>query len=160
MSRSKVSAILPAATITAAAANQLSSTLVLAAVPRSLGVEFVFTYGSGGTSVNAYLQTSFDGGATWVDVAQLSVTTTAATKMYNLCSATPVTTAYTPTDGSLTANTCKDGLLSTHYRVKYTSVGTYAGGTSLAVFIAASNSSGVMLRTATCCHVSMPVPDE
>ena len=46
--------------------------------------------------------------------------------LFNLSSATPATTQYTPTDGSLAANTCKDGLLGNMYRAKYTTTGTYA----------------------------------
>jgi hypothetical protein len=48
---------------------------------------------------------------------------------------TPVTTQYTPTDGALAANTAKDGVLGTQYRVKYSSTGTYAGNTTLNVDI-------------------------
>jgi hypothetical protein len=40
---------------------------------------------------------------------------------------------YTPTDGTLAANTCKDGLLGNMYRAKFTSTGTYAGNTSVRI---------------------------
>jgi hypothetical protein len=39
------------------------------------------------------------------------------------------------TDGTLAANTAKDGVLGALWRVKYTTVGTYAGGTTLNVDI-------------------------
>ena len=53
--------------------------------------------------------------------------------LFNLSSATPVTTQYVPTDGTLAANTCKDGLLGNMYRAKYTTTGTYAGNTAVRI---------------------------
>jgi hypothetical protein len=44
-----------------------------------------------------------------------------------------VTTQYTPTDGTLAANTAKDGLLGNMYRARFTSTGTYAGNTSVRI---------------------------
>ena len=44
-----------------------------------------------------------------------------------------MTTQYTPTDGSLAANTCKDGLLGNMYRAKYTTTGTYAANTTVRI---------------------------
>jgi hypothetical protein len=121
------------ATITAAAANQLSAVFQLRAGsqanPGNVTAQAKFTYGSGGTSVNAYLQTSLDGGTTWIDIANWSLTTASATSVYSLSPATPVTTAYVPTDGTLGANTSKDGIQGNLFRVKWTSVGTYAGTT-------------------------------
>lgn len=92
----------------------------------SLTASFVFA-GTGGTSADAYLQTSYDGGETWADIANFH-TTAAATKLINLSSLTPVTTQVTPTDGSLAANTAVDGIIGDQLRVKYTSVGTWVAG--------------------------------
>jgi len=121
--------------ITAAVAATASSPAKLNAPPRNLCVQANFTYGSGGTTVDAYLQTSIDGGTTWVDICNFHFTTASARFLFNLNSQTPVTTEYTPTDGSLTANTSKDGILGRQFRVKYQSSGTYAGGTTLAIDI-------------------------
>ena len=101
--------------------------------PDSVVLQAVFTYGSGGTSADAWVQTSIDGGATWIDVANFHFTTSSAKFLFNLNSSTSVTTEYTPTDGTLTANTAKDGILGNLLRVKYTTVGTYAGNTTLKV---------------------------
>lgn len=121
-------------TITTANTGAVGSTFQFVGCnPRNLTVQFKFTYGSGGTSVDAYLQTSLDSGVTWVDIAQLSGTTSSLTKVYNLTSSTPKTTAVTPTDGSLSANTSLDGIIGSLLRVKYTTVGTYAGSTTLKV---------------------------
>ncbi len=101
--------------------------------PESAVLQAAFTYGSGGTTADAWVQTTFDGGVTWTDVANFHFTTSTARFAYNLSALTPVTTEYTPTDGTLAANTSKDGLLGAWWRVKYTTTGTYAGGTNLRV---------------------------
>lgn len=140
--------VLSVASVDANAASLLSVTLTAAVSPAAVGptyqvrdltaaknltAEAIFTYGSGGTSADAYLQTTFDGGDTWVDVTNFHFTTASASKVVNLSSMTPVTTAVTPTDGSMTANTAQDGVLGSQFRVKYASAGTYAGGTTLKV---------------------------
>jgi hypothetical protein len=124
--------------VTTAVTAQTTPTLQLRpepgpALPTNIVLQGTFTYGSGGTSADAYVQTSVDAGATWTDVAEFHFITASARFLYNLSSATPVTAEYTPTDGSLTANTSKDGLIGSMWRVKYSSTGTYAGGTALRV---------------------------
>lgn len=96
-------------------------------------VQFKFAYGSGGTSVKAYLQTTIDQGSAWVDVACATFTTSSATKVINLSGLTPKTTAVTPADGALTDDTCVDGILGDRWRVKITTTGTYGSSTSLSV---------------------------
>lgn len=128
-----LSAPITAAQSIAAAPNPL----LLVDAPTSLIVQANFTYGSGGASVNAFVQTSVDGGATWIDIAQFSLTTASARFVYNLNSQTPVTTEYVPTDGTLTANTSKDGILGPLYQVKLASTGTYAGNTTLRIDVSA-----------------------
>lgn len=90
-------------------------------------------YGSGGTSVKAYVQTSLDGGSTWFDVWCATFTTASAHKAVNLSGLTPKTTAATPSDGSLTDDTAVDGVLGDRFRVKVVTVGTYAGSTVLSM---------------------------
>jgi hypothetical protein len=107
--------------------------LQTSASPLSATIQANFTYGSGGTSADAYVQTSLDGGATWCDVANFHFTTSSARKVYNLSALTPVTSIATPTDGSLTANNSVDGLFGNLWRVKYASVGVYAASTTLRV---------------------------
>jgi hypothetical protein len=91
-----------------------------------------FTYGSGGTNATAYVQTSLDGGSTWMDIANFQFTTSTATRAYHLTAAA-VTSIATPGDGALTANTAVNGFLGSQYRVKLTTTGTYAGSTSLVI---------------------------
>jgi hypothetical protein len=103
------------------------------ALAANLLLQGTFTYGSGGTSADAWVQTSIDGGTTWIDVANFHFAKSSARFLYNLSSATPVSTEYTPTDGTLAANTSKDGLIGPIWRVKYTIVGNYADGTTLRI---------------------------
>jgi hypothetical protein len=103
------------------------------ALPTNMVLQGTFTYGSGGTSADAWVQTSLDGGTTWTDVANFHFTTASARFIYNLSSATSFTTEYIPTDGTLTANTAHDGIIGPLWRVKYTTVGVYAGSTTLRV---------------------------
>ncbi len=122
---------------TAIATALVTPTFGLNGPPRNLTLQGNFTYGSGGTSVDAYVQTSLDGGATWCDIANFHFTTSSARKIVNLNSQTPETTQVTPTEGSMTANTAQDGVLGPIFRVKYQSSGTYAGTTSLSIDLAA-----------------------
>jgi hypothetical protein len=100
--------------------------------PTRLTCQFSFVYGSGGTTADAYLQTSLDGGSTWVDVANFHVLTTSLTSIANFSAAT-VVALFSPTDGSIAANTVKDGVIGDRLRVKYKSAGTYAASTTLRV---------------------------
>lgn len=110
---------------------------ILSGQPRALAIQANFAYGSGGTSVDAFVQTSLDSGKTWTDIAEFHFTTSSARKAVNLSSQTPVTAQVALTDGAMTANTAQDGLLGPQFRVKYTSTGTYAA-TSLAIDIQAN----------------------
>lgn len=123
-----VAATLLALTPTTAVSAQVSAPLTfIDGAPRNVEIQGNFTYGSGGTSADAWVQTTIDGGVTWIDIANFHFTTASARFSYNLSSLTPVTTEYTPTDGTLSANTAKDGIIGQGMRVKYTTVGTYAG---------------------------------
>jgi hypothetical protein len=103
----------------------------------ALTVALRFVYGSGGTNAKAYVQTSFDDGTTWVDIACVLFETANETRLLNFSGLTPKTTQVTPTDGSLSDDTAVDGLLGDQVRVKVVSTGTYAGSTLLsASFVA------------------------
>lgn len=128
--------LLNQAITTAIALGQAGGQLQLNDAARSLCAQANFTYGSGGTTVDAYLQTSLDGGATWIDIAEFHFTTASARYVFNLSGLTPVTTEYTPTNGSLSANTAQDGILGPLFQVQLVTVGTYAG-TTLRIDVAA-----------------------
>lgn len=126
--------LLPPTTITAAiTAALVSEVFSLGFAPRNLTVQAALTYGSGGTTVDAYLQTTLDGGVTWMDIANFHFTTSSAAAVINLSAATPQTTQKVPGDGTLASNTAVDGVLGPKFRIKYKSSGTYGGSTSLRV---------------------------
>lgn len=92
-----------------------------------------FLYGAGGTTVKAYVQTSCDGGLTWIDIACFAFALAAATKISKVASTTALTAGTTPVDGALTDNTILDGVLGDSLRVKYIVTGTYTGASSLQI---------------------------
>jgi hypothetical protein len=101
--------------------------------PQTLSLYANFSYGSGGTSLSAWIQTSHDGGLTWMDIANFTFATSSAKAIYNLSALTPRVTTAAITDGSLASNTTLDGILGALYRAKISSTGTYAAGTSLVI---------------------------
>lgn len=100
---------------------------------KAVSLQARLAYGSGGTTIKAFVQTSLDQGATWVDVACFAFTTAGATKIVNLSAMTPKTTPAAPTDGALADDTCVDGIFGDRLRCKAVSVGVYGGSTVLSV---------------------------
>lgn len=115
-------AITAAGTVTTTPVESLAGAKYLAAVAK-------FTYGSGGASLKAYVQTSLDNGATWTDIMCFAFTTSTASKQSAVSTAIALAAAVTPGDGTLTDNTILNGLLGNQIRIKYVSVGTYAATT-------------------------------
>ena len=122
-----------AQTTIAAATSATGTSQRLPTNTESLIVQAMFTYGSGGTNVTAYVQTSFDDGDYWHDIASFQFTTATARKLSKVISTAALTANTTTTDGALTINTILDGVLGRHVRVKYVSTGTYSGTTHLTV---------------------------
>lgn len=79
-----------------------------------------------GTSISALVQTTFDDGTTWLDVARFDFTTTAG-KKYAVLQAVAAkgVTSY----AALAAEGVNDGLLGDRLRAVITSVGTYTNTT-------------------------------
>lgn len=102
---------------------------------QAISAQAVFTYVSGGTTAKAYLQTSLDGGATWIDIMSFAFATASATKVSAVNVYAAAAAALTPTDGTLTDNTILNGVVGERVRVKVVVVGTYTGATTLAVSI-------------------------
>lgn len=123
---------LAAIAVTTAVTGQTTTQIQVGrgAIPPSASIQMRFVYGSGGTTLAAWVQTSLDGGATWADVAAIAAVTTASlTSVFNVSSFTPALTPIALTDGSLAAGTAKDGMLGPLWRVKLTTTGTYVGST-------------------------------
>ena len=102
------------------------------ASPEMLLVQASFIYGSGGTTADFWLQTTADGGATWIDISQFRFLTTTARVLYSIIANQSIVAPYAATDGTLAANTSINGILGYKYRVKFTTTGTYAG-TSISI---------------------------
>jgi hypothetical protein len=94
-------------------------------------LQCIFAYGSGGTTVDAYVQTSIDG-TNFYDIACFAHAQTSLARTM-CCIGAGVLTPVALTDGTLTDDTAINGRLGTLFRVKYIVAGTYAGNTTLAV---------------------------
>lgn len=106
------------------------------AMPQGITAQGTVT-GSGGTSIQWWLQTSLDGGTTWCDVMSFSHTT--AGRAVGSAASSPAT-AVAPaaaTDGTQ-ASAAVNNIFGPIWRVKYTSVGTWTTG-NLRVDVFAGN---------------------
>jgi len=92
----------------------------------------VLVYGSGGTTIKVWVQSSLDGGTTWFDVMNLAFTT-ASTSIAGTASPALGKTPVASTDGTL-ADLGINHQLGDRIRLKYTSTGTYGGSTTLTVY--------------------------
>lgn len=96
-----------------------------------LSIDFNFAYGSGGTSVKAWLQTSLSQGTRWRDLACFTATTASKNRDFSL-RRTADTIFDTPGNGTLEDDTIAASVVfGDRLRLLVTSVGTYAGGTVL-----------------------------
>jgi hypothetical protein len=129
--------LLPQKTLSTAITAAVTDPIAVPPDAVSLSVEAVFVRAGGGTTAKFWVQTSLDGGTTWVDIMCFAFTTTTASAINSVRTTTAVAANYTPTDGTLSDNTIKDGILGDRIRLKYTTVGTYTGASSIAI-------SGVM----------------
>lgn len=96
----------------------------------SVSLQAKFGYGSGGTSCVVVVQTSLDQGSSWIDIARFDFAQSNATKIANISAATALSPAAV---AALSAEGKLDGILGDRLRCKYTSVGVYAGNTSLSI---------------------------
>lgn len=133
--------LLPAVAITTAVAAGLSPTFLILGM-QSLAVQATVAVAASGSSIDAFVQTSLDGGATWIDIMNFHFVNTPGSKVSAVTVNIALAAAVTPGDGALTANTILTGLLGDRLRVKYVTVGTYSGGTTLAVNAVASGPVG------------------
>ena len=122
------------ATITAAAAGVVTPWAQMRdGTPETMALQATLTYGSGGTSITAWVQTSLDGGLTASDVTNFAFTTASARVGAQVSALTAIGTPVALTDSTLASNSSAAAPIGPLWRVKYTSVGTYAGGTTLRV---------------------------
>lgn len=100
---------------------------------KHLQVQGTFVYGSGGTDVQVFIQTSLDGGTTWIDIMNLTFLLATLKKVSAAHRDTALAASITPTDGTLTSDVVVNGLIGDRVRVVVISTGTYAGGTTIGV---------------------------
>lgn len=123
--------LVPELTITTALASTIEGTISGYFGLRALAVEVDFVYGSSGTSLDCFIQTTFDG-TNWFDIMNFAFGTSSDRKAMAVILAN-VATPQVLTDGTMTNNTSENGLMGDKIRAKVLSVGTYAGGTTLTV---------------------------
>jgi hypothetical protein len=139
---SRYAVLLAPLTISVAVGATASTPITGLGGMKYLVVEAKFLYGAGGTDAIARIQTSLDGGVSWFDIMALGFLTAAANKVaavsatipFDQDDTAPVNVPVAVTDGTMTVNTCLNGILGDRIRVKYVTTGTYSGATSLAVY--------------------------
>lgn len=99
-------------------------------------VSLRLAWGSAGTTVRAWVQTSGDG-VIATDIACVLFGVASEHELLNFSALTPKTTQVTSTDGTLADDTAVDGIVGTKMRLKVVSTGTYAGSTVLSARVTA-----------------------
>lgn len=101
-------------------------------------MQSIFDWGSGGTTAKAWFQVSFNNGVTWVDVINHAFTTADLSPISVIsANVAPASQAIAPSDGALADNTVVNGAIGGIGRVKVITSGTYAGSTTLNVWVTA-----------------------
>ena len=134
--RTRLRIVRDAATPIAGAQTVVSDESSVPFGTRILSALAKFVWVGGGTSVKVYVQTSLDGGSTWIDIMCFAFAGTTANKASAVKTNIALAAGVTPTDGTLTDNTILDGLIGDRIRVKYIVAGTYTGATTLSVAVA------------------------
>lgn len=117
-------------TITTALTTQIYTAIEDLDGMTEAAIQAIFTYGSGGTTAIVKVQTSFDGGELWHDIARMDFATTSAVKYANLSARlSKAVTSY----ADLSAEGVFDAVLGDRLRAVVTTTGTYAGSTLLVV---------------------------
>lgn len=120
-------------TVSAEETARFSETYLVPDGANYLAAEAKFVYAAGGTTFKAWIQTSLDGGVTWIDVMSFAFATTTASKVSAVVSTTALAAGATPSDGALADNTILSGLIGDRIRVKWTSTGVYSGATTIVI---------------------------
>ena len=123
--------LLPSTVITTAVTGTATSTIKLDPDTCSINVSANFNYGSGGTTAKFWVQTSADG-TDWTDIINFGFTTADLVKFASVNTFLAHTHA-SASDVALGDNTIANGLILNFLRLKYTTVGIYAGSTTIAI---------------------------
>lgn len=90
-----------------------------------LTIQANLTYTSGGTSIKVFLQTSFDGGTTWRDVACLAFLVASLNKLAAVNNEVAATVQAAISDKALADDTIVNGVMGGKWRLALVVVGTY-----------------------------------
>jgi hypothetical protein len=91
----------------------------------------------GAPTLDVYLQTTFDGGTTWQDIAHYQFTTSAVKRLFSICgSVAGPTTSVAPSDAALSGDTVVQGPWGDKLRAKWVfAAGGSTGSYTLAGFV-------------------------
>ena len=122
------------AALAAAVTGQTSDPVRGLAGSKYIGLFAALTYGTGGTSANFIVQTTFDSGANWLDIASIAFATGTSKKFHALVVSNVSNT--TPTSGVLSANSLNQGIIGDELRVFWGNAGTYSATTVVITAVA------------------------
>jgi hypothetical protein len=115
--------------LTAALSAQVQTAIIDLDGMTAVTLDAEFGWGSGGVTATAKVQTSFDGGTVWFDVAEFDFTTASRKAVCNLSGLLSKAVA---TYTALSSEGVIDGVLGNMLRTVVSTTGTYAN-TTLAV---------------------------
>ncbi len=96
--------------------------------------QVIFVDGGGGTTIDVFIQTTFDDQTTWVDIMQFAFLVTAGTQIMSVRGDTAIIADIAPTDGGGPGDGIAiDGLIGSHVRARIVTTGTYTGTTTIDV---------------------------
>lgn len=94
-----------------------------------IGAGFDFVYGSGGTAGTVWVQTSYNAGASWMDVASFNWGTVAQSRYAAFNQSSFGTVVTTPTDATMAGSAIATFSPGNAMRVRYSNTGTYTAST-------------------------------
>lgn len=96
----------------------------------------IFVDGGDGTTIDVFIQTSFDKEATWIDIMHFDFLLTAGNRIMHVREETAIVADVTPTDGTGPADgTAISGIIGDHVRARIVTTGTYTGTTTIDVWL-------------------------
>lgn len=103
-----------------------------------LAAQVKLVVAGGGTTCKVWIQTSLDGGTTWIDIMSIALTTATATRA-NAVTAyiAPGSPPITPAEAALADNTTVNGIIGDKLRAKVITTGTYTGASHVTVDVIA-----------------------
>jgi hypothetical protein len=120
-------AITTAVTLQVGNAYQLRGGPGAGVVPSSMAAQGTCV-GTAGASMTWWLQTSFDGGGSWCDALAFSHVAAGRACGVVLSNPTAGVAPAAPTDGAAAPPFVQNGIYADLWRIKYSSVGTWANG--------------------------------